>query len=126
LRPGDARELVAARDSLEMQLTCLWETVLGVRPIGVTDNFFDLGGHSLLAVQLFDRIAGTLGKKLPVSSLFEAPTIEELAALMRQGNWSPAWKSLVAVKPGGKEPCLFIAPPRRMFRSDSRQADTLS
>ena len=111
LRSGDARQLVAARDSLEMQLTCLWETVLGVRPIGVTDNFFDLGGHSLLAVQLFDRIARTLGKKLPVSSLFEAPTIDELAALMRQGNWSPTWKSLVAVKPGGKERCLFIAPP---------------
>ena len=111
LRPGDAREPVAARDSLEMQLTCLWETVLGVCPIGVTDNFFDLGGHSLLAIQLFDRIARTFGKKLPVSSLFEAPTIDELAALMRQENWSPEWKSLVAVKPGGKEPCLFIAPP---------------
>jgi amino acid adenylation domain-containing protein len=111
LRSRDARELVAARDSLEMQLTSLWETVLGVRPIGVTDNFFDLGGHSLLAVQLFDRIAKLLGKDLPVSSLFEAPTIDELAALMRQGNWSPKWKSLVAVKPGGKEQCLFIAPP---------------
>jgi len=111
LRPGDARELVAPRDSLEMQLTCLWETVLGVRPIGVTDNFFDLGGHSLLAVQLFDRISRTLCKKLPASSLFEAPTIDELAALMRQGNWSPMWKSLVAVKPGKKESCLFIAPP---------------
>ena len=111
LRRSDARELVVARDSLEMQLTWIWETVLGVRPIGVTDNFFDLGGHSLVAVQLFDRIARTLGKKLPVSALFEAPTIDELAALIRQQNWSPTWKSLVAVQPGVKAPCLFIAPP---------------
>lgn len=111
LRRSDARELVGARDPLEMQLTCIWESVLGVRPIGVTDNFFDLGGHSLLAVQLFDRIARTFGRKLPVSALFEAPTIDELAALFRQQNWSPTWKSLVAVQPGVKTPCLFIAPP---------------
>ena len=70
LSRSDARELVVARDSLEMQLTGIWETVLGVRPIGVIDNFFDLGGHSLVAVQLFDRMARTLGKKLPVSALF--------------------------------------------------------
>jgi thioesterase domain-containing protein/acyl carrier protein len=111
LRRSDARELVTARDSLEMQLTWIWETVLGVRPIGVTDNFFDLGGHSLVAVQLFDRIARTLGKKLPVSALFEAPTIDELATLIRRQTWSPTWKSLVAVQPGVKAPCLFIAPP---------------
>ena len=108
---SDTRQLVAARDSLEEQLTSIWETVLGVRPIGVTDNFFDLGGHSLLAVQLFDRIATTLGRKLPVGALFEAPTIDEMAALIREQNWSTTWKSLVAVQRGVKGPCLFIAPP---------------
>jgi aspartate racemase len=123
LRPGDARELVAARDSLEMQLTCLWEAVLGVHPIGVTDNFFDLGGHSLLAVQLFDRIARALGR-LPASSLSKRP---------RLTNWPRSWagklvtdvQSLVAVKPGGKSRACSLLRPQGV-PSHSRQADTLS
>ena len=66
-------------NALEIQLTSLWEEVLGVRPIGVTDNFFELGGHSLAAVRLFALIEKRLGKKVPVATVFQGATVEHLA-----------------------------------------------
>ncbi|MCX6044442.1 MAG: thioesterase domain-containing protein, partial [Chloroflexi bacterium] len=107
--PGRKRQ--AARDPLELQLIRLWETLLGKHPISIQDNFFDLGGHSLLAVQLFDRIAKLTGKNLPLAVLFQSPTIEQLAAILRQENWTPSWKSIVPAQPGGTNPPLFLVPP---------------
>ena len=52
---------VRPRDELEAQLAVIWEDLLQIRPIGVTDDFFDLGGHSLLAVRLAARIEQTVG-----------------------------------------------------------------
>lgn len=83
--PGEEQEdFIAPRDELEEQLQKLWEEVLGVHPIGMKHNFFELGGHSLLVVRLLTRIGKTLGKKLFVSTLFQAPTIEQLALELRQ------------------------------------------
>ncbi|HBW33410.1 amino acid adenylation domain-containing protein [Anabaena sp. FACHB-709] len=71
------------QDDLEQQLITIWEKVLGVSSIGVNDNFFNLGGHSLLALRLFAQIEKTLGKKLPLATLFKVPTIKELAQVIR-------------------------------------------
>jgi surfactin family lipopeptide synthetase A len=97
----------APRDVLESQLAKIWESVLGVRPIGVKDNFFEVGGHSLLAVRMLQRVEQALGKKLPIATLFQAPTIEQLAALLRQNGWSPPWSSLVAIHAEGSKPPFF-------------------
>ncbi|HEV2705170.1 MAG TPA: amino acid adenylation domain-containing protein, partial [Pyrinomonadaceae bacterium] len=67
---------VAPRDLLELQLVNLWEEVLEVKPVGVTDDFFDIGGHSLLAVKLFALIQERLNKSLPLATLFQKGTIE--------------------------------------------------
>ena len=99
--------LVAPRDGLELQLRQIWEQVLGVRPIGIRDNFFDLGGHSLLAVRLFAQVEKVTGKRLPVAALFHAPTIEQQARLMSRQEWSAQWKSLVAIQPAGSKPPFF-------------------
>ncbi|WP_437759628.1 amino acid adenylation domain-containing protein [Sorangium sp. So ce1389] len=80
--PVSPRALVAARDPLEQQLVGLWEEVLGRAPIGVTDDFFELGGHSILAMRLVLRLEGAFGQAIPVSALFESPTVEGLARAM--------------------------------------------
>lgn len=64
------------------ELTAIWKEFLGVENIKNDDNFFELGGNSLVAVQLFDELKRKMGVRLPLSTLFEAPTIEEIAKLI--------------------------------------------
>jgi aspartate racemase len=111
LKQEPASTFVPPSDDLEIQLTKIWENVLGKKPIGMKDNFFDLGGHSLLAVRLFAQIEETFGKNLPLATLFQAPNIEELANLLRQKGWSAPWQTLVAIQPGGSKPPLFCIHP---------------
>src|SRR4029079_18374243 len=85
-RPELNRSFVAPRDEVERQLTKIWETVLGVQPVGIADNFFELGGHSLLAVKVFSQIEKQMGRKLPLATLFRAPTIEQVGVLLRDGS----------------------------------------
>jgi amino acid adenylation domain-containing protein len=100
---------VAPRDGLELQLTKIWERVLGIQSIGTSDNFFNLGGHSILAVQLFAEIEKTCGKNLPLATLFHSPTIEQLAIILRQDRGSTTWSSLVPIESRGSKPPLFCA-----------------
>ena len=62
----------------------MWAELLHVERVDIHDNFFDLGGHSLLATQLASRIRKTYQLDLPLNQLFEAPRIEDLAALIAQ------------------------------------------
>jgi aspartate racemase len=113
LPPPEAAPSVTAsaaappQDELELRLTWLWGKALGVNSIGVQDNFFDLGGHSLLAVRLFTEMEKTFGVRLPLATLFQAPTVTQLAELLRQRGWQPTWKSLVALRPNGTRPPFF-------------------
>ena len=92
---------------VEQRLITLWQEVLGVRPIGLDESFFDLGGHSLLAVALFAEIERTMGARLPLATIFEAPTIREMAAVLREGGWDSAWDSLIALTTTGTRPPIF-------------------
>jgi thioesterase domain-containing protein len=93
---------------VEWDLTHVWEDVLKVKPIGVHDNFFDLGGHSLLAAVLMARIKQQLRQSLPLGTLFEAPTVEKLAAVLQQQRSGGSASSLVALHEGGSNPPLFL------------------
>jgi len=95
-------------DFLEVQLVSIWEAVLGVRPIGLNENFFALGGHSLLAARLFGELEKAFGIRLPLVALFQAATIAELARLIRAKGWSPQWASLVPMQSRGSRPPLFL------------------
>ena len=103
---------VPPRDFLEFQLTRIWEEIFGRRPIGVTDDFFDLGGQSLMAVRLMAHIERSLGKRLPVVSLFRGATVERLAILLRQQGEIVAPQSpLVEIQAGEKRQPFFCVHP---------------
>ena len=107
------REYVAPRDALEMELTKIWESVLGLKGIGIRDDFFELGGHSMLAVRVFGQIGKVIDVDLPLSILFQAPTIELLAAVLRKrsGVLKVAGSSLVELHAEGSLPPLFCVHP---------------
>ncbi|BCL80823.1 non-ribosomal peptide synthetase [Ktedonobacteria bacterium brp13] len=77
-------EIALPRTPLEKLLTEIWCEVLDDDQIGIYDNFFKLGGHSLLATQLLSRVQAMLHIEVPVMSLFQAPTIAELATVIQQ------------------------------------------
>jgi thioesterase domain-containing protein/acyl carrier protein len=105
-----AATFVPPRDALERQLVQIWEDILDVSPIGVQDNFFDLGGHSILGIRLMARIDEQFEKKLPLATLFQAGTIEQLAQILRQENASLPWSPLVPIQPNGSQPPFFCIP----------------
>ncbi|HUK24927.1 MAG TPA: amino acid adenylation domain-containing protein [Terriglobales bacterium] len=105
---GETPEPVTPRDELEAQLVKLWEDLLNVRPVGLRDNFFDLGGHSLLAVRLFSELRKMTGKSLGLSTLFQAPTVEKLAEVLRKHDKSASgWSAVVPIQTQGARPPFF-------------------
>lgn len=99
------------RDSLELELVQIWEEVMNIRPIGVTDNFFDIGGHSLLAVRLMALIQQQFERELPLSILFQGGTVEHLATILRSETPTRPWSPLVGIQTAGSKPPLFCAHP---------------
>jgi len=98
---------LAPRDALEARLVQIFEKVLGVRPVGLRDNFFDLGGHSLLAVSLFAELEKAFRRHLPLATLFQAPTVEQLADRLRSEDLVPSWSALAPIQPQGWRPPFF-------------------
>jgi amino acid adenylation domain-containing protein len=81
-------EYVAPRTPIEEVLVSIWCEVLKLDRIGVHDNFFELGGHSLLAMRLMARIRDELQVELPLRTLFEAPSIGDLADRLDTIQWA--------------------------------------
>ncbi|MED1944045.1 MULTISPECIES: tyrocidine non-ribosomal peptide synthetase TycB [Brevibacillus] len=72
-------DYVAPTTELEQKMAAIWESVLGVSPIGIQDNFFTLGGHSLKAIHLISRMQKDCQADVPLRVLFDRPTIQEIA-----------------------------------------------
>ena len=76
-------ELIAPRTAAEREVARVWAEVLQLDEVGVTDDFFELGGHSLLATQVTSRLRASLGVEIPLRAVFEAPTVQALAAIVQ-------------------------------------------
>jgi amino acid adenylation domain-containing protein/non-ribosomal peptide synthase protein (TIGR01720 family) len=81
-RAGEERPRLAPRTATEAALARIWSEVLKVESVGVEDSFFDLGGDSLSAIRLLARVRTAMGVEVSLSTLFETPTVAELAELV--------------------------------------------
>src|SRR5437879_5849015 len=103
--------IVQPRDAIEWRLLQIWEDVLQMQPLSVIDDFFNLGGHSLLAVRLMSHIAKYFGQNLDLATLFEHPTVAQLAVVLRQQVRSEESSPVVAIQSQGSRPPFFCVPP---------------
>ena len=79
-RAGDA--FVGPTNAIERQMAEIWKEVLGLERVSIHDSFFELGGHSLTATRLISRARNLFGIELPIRSVFESPTLAELARIV--------------------------------------------
>ena len=109
-RSQQGGDFVAPSTPVEELLSRLWAEVLGIESAGMRDDFFALGGHSLLATRLVSRVRESFGVELPVRTLFEAPTVRDLAghveAALRDQTGQPA-PPIIRVSRDGKLPLSF-------------------
>ena len=107
LLPSATSQITATEDDIAPRLALLWQQLLGVDAVSADQNFFDLGGDSSLAVRLFAEMERIFGVKLPLATLYEAPTIEELARIVQGESSAPRWSPLVPIQTSGSRPLLF-------------------
>jgi phthiocerol/phenolphthiocerol synthesis type-I polyketide synthase E len=100
-------QIIIPDDDTADQPARIWQEQLGVDLVGHDQNFFDLGGDSSLAVRIFSEIEKVFGVKLPLATLYEAPTIAELAVILRGEASHSGWSPLVAIQPSGSRPPFF-------------------
>jgi amino acid adenylation domain-containing protein len=111
-KQSSQKYIVNPSSEIEKQLVEIWEQFLTAEPIGIRDDFFEMGGNSLLAAQMFHQIEKTFGRKLPLASLFKAPTIELQAAILQDKDLSMAWSSLIELRAGtDQKPSIFFVAP---------------
>ncbi len=79
-------EFAAPSCDTEEKLARIWCQVLRLERVGIRDDFFELGGHSLLLLQLWDQISKTFGQVYPLNLIYQNRTIEQMAALLQQGD----------------------------------------
>ncbi|GCE27608.1 hypothetical protein KDA_30920 [Dictyobacter alpinus] len=103
--------VVAPHNQLEFRLIQLWESVLHVHPIGISDNFFALGGHSLSALQLASQIRKEFQQSFPISLLAQIGTVQQLAQVLRQqGSLAGPQSPVIALRKGAGTPFFCIHP----------------
>lgn len=116
-RPSLSSSFEEPRTPLERDLAAIWRELLGVEKVGVRDDFFELGGQSLIAVRLFAKVKKKHGVELPLSVLFEAPTIEGCAAILArklgradeaEESASPARSSALHAAPAKRDHLVVI------------------
>ncbi|MEV5903054.1 amino acid adenylation domain-containing protein [Streptomyces sp. NBC_00015] len=101
---------VAPRTPTEEALATIWQDVLGVERVGVTDAFLELGGNSISALRVIMRLPEVTDVEVPVAALFEGGTVERLAAII-SGERQQAASTLVPLRSTGTKAPLFLVHP---------------
>ncbi|MEU3465660.1 amino acid adenylation domain-containing protein [Streptomyces sp. NPDC006733] len=111
--PGPAAATAgrSPRTRREEVLCALVADVLGVPDVGIDDGFFELGGHSLLVTRLVSRVRAELGVELPITAVFETPTVAGLAARLHERRAERTYDVLIPLRTTGSLPPLFCVHP---------------
>src|SRR5262249_46833739 len=86
-----------------------WEQSFGFSPIGLDQNFFDIGGHSLLAIAIVRALEEISGRSLPLSTVFQAPTIQAQLKLLAEAGFA-RFSTRITLRDGSRESPLFLLP----------------
>jgi acyl transferase domain-containing protein/thioesterase domain-containing protein len=106
---SSAAVLSAGRDDVvELTLIRWWKELLGVESVNSRASFFDLGGNSLTGVRLLAQVKRKYGVELQLATLFTAPTIEKLSALVRRQTEPSSFSFLIPIQPNGTKPPLYV------------------
>ncbi len=95
------------RNEIERRLVDIWKNLLGLKNIGIQDNFFDIGGYSLLAVKVVAEINKRFDIDLSMGAMYQHPTVEALAAMISSKQQQSSCYSVVPIQTEGSRPPLF-------------------
>jgi amino acid adenylation domain-containing protein len=107
--PPDTAQQEGGASLKELEETVLrcWRTLLRRPQLGLDDNFFNAGGHSLLAMRMLTTVNESLGRKLPMSLLLEAPTARQFAEIATHTGEGQS-RCIVAMQPQGSLPPIYL------------------
>jgi amino acid adenylation domain-containing protein len=91
----------------ERRLAAIWKDVLGIGSVGRHDNFHELGGHSLLMARLLTHIERQFQRRLTMASIFQAPTLSGMAALLGEKAAAKPTPRIIPIQPRGTRPPLY-------------------
>ncbi len=106
---ADASVYVQPVDFLEYQLSEIWDEIFNSqRPISIHSNFFDIGGHSLMAVKMIAQVKNIFGCEIPLASLFQSPTIAQLADVIRNNRYKSEWSYIIPLQSSESGTPIFV------------------
>lgn len=105
-----AVEPIAPRNDTEKRLATVWADVLERADIGINEDFFEAGGHSLLAIRLIAQVNGAFGRNLPLTTLFQSPTVAGMAAILEDPEQPQERTTTVTLADGPRQTPLFVFP----------------
>jgi len=106
----------SSQKEVEEKLARIWCDLLCLDEVGIHDNFFDLGGTSLLATKLTERVEKGFGQTVPLAVLFQAPTIQHVAAFLSGRHKLKVIPGIVPIQPAGSRSPFFCVGAGPLFR----------
>ncbi len=118
-----AQETEAPADAKEARLIEIWRDILKIDTVSVHDNFFSIGGHSLKATMLTARIQKEMEVEIPLTEIFQSPTVRQLAAVIKQKGLKTAYEAIRPAEPRPHFP--LSAAQKRLYTLYRMQVDQI-